>query len=158
MSMKTLIQTAQEKKYTEFEPKLKEIMAKKVATALDSKGYFQRLDQAKGLTESEKQSGYKKFYNKTLEKFGVKSPSELDDKKKKEFFNAIDKGWKGENEIDEVFKHKDRKSYTPDELEDDIKNIKKALKTFKKDSDIYGVLKTQLDRLETFKKMNKKGW
>ena len=52
MSIKTLIETAQEKKYTEFEPKLKEIMAKKVATALDERGYFQRLDQAKGLFEA----------------------------------------------------------------------------------------------------------
>jgi hypothetical protein len=36
---------------------------------------------------------YQKFFNGMLKKFGVKSPSELDDKKKNEFYNAIDKGW-----------------------------------------------------------------
>jgi len=41
---------------------------------------------------------YQKFFNSLLKKFGVDSPSELDDKKKKEFFNAVDKGWDGDNE------------------------------------------------------------
>ena len=41
---------------------------------------------------------YQKFFNSLLKKFGVDSPSELDDKKKKEFFNAIDKGWDGGDE------------------------------------------------------------
>ena len=41
---------------------------------------------------------YQKFFNSLLKKFGVDSPSELDDKKKKEFFNAVDKGWDGGDE------------------------------------------------------------
>jgi len=37
-----------------------------------------------------------------LEKFGVKSPGELDDDKKKEFYDAIEKGWKeGEGPVKE---------------------------------------------------------
>jgi hypothetical protein len=35
-----------------------------------------------------------------LEKFGVSSPAELEGDKKKEFFDAVDKGWKGKKEND----------------------------------------------------------
>ena len=41
---------------------------------------------------------YQKFFNSILKKFGVDSPSELKGDKKKEFFDAIDKGWDGDNE------------------------------------------------------------
>jgi hypothetical protein len=41
---------------------------------------------------------YQKFFNSILKKFGVSSPSELEGKKKKDFFDAIDKGWDGDNE------------------------------------------------------------
>ena len=52
--------------------------------------------------ESELQKKYKEFYDKMLAKFGVKSPGEMDDDKKKEFFNAIEKGWKeGEGPVEE---------------------------------------------------------
>ena len=38
-----------------------------------------------------------------LDKFGVKSPGEMDDAKKKEFFAAIEKGWKeGEGPVDDL--------------------------------------------------------
>ena len=45
-------------------------------------------------------SGYQEFFNKMLKKFGVSGPSELKGDKKKKFFDAIDKGWKGDNESD----------------------------------------------------------
>jgi hypothetical protein len=45
-------------------------------------------------------AAYKKFFDGMLKKFGVKSASELDDTKKKEFFDAIDAGWEGDNEED----------------------------------------------------------
>ena len=41
---------------------------------------------------------YMKFFADTLKKFGVKSPAELSPEDKKKFFDAIDKGWKGDNE------------------------------------------------------------
>ena len=41
---------------------------------------------------------YQKFFNILLKKFGVKSPSELEGDKKKQFYDAIDKGWDGDNE------------------------------------------------------------
>jgi hypothetical protein len=56
--------------------------------------------EAAAREESEKQKKYQAFFNKALKKFNVKSPSELDDVKKKEFFNYVDKNYKGENEAD----------------------------------------------------------
>ena len=41
---------------------------------------------------------YQKFFNSALDKFGVKSPPELSDEKKKEFFNYIEKNYKAKNE------------------------------------------------------------
>jgi hypothetical protein len=41
---------------------------------------------------------YQKFFQGMLKKFGVKSPAELSGDKKKEFFSAIDSGWKGDDE------------------------------------------------------------
>ena len=38
--------------------------------------------------------------NAALKKFGVSAPGELDDDKKKEFFNHVDKNWQGDNESD----------------------------------------------------------
>lgn len=49
----------------------------------------------------EKSEEYQKFFQSALKKFGVDSPAELDDKKKKEFFDYVDKNWEGENEEDE---------------------------------------------------------
>lgn len=43
---------------------------------------------------------YQKFFKATLDKFNVKSPAELDDAKKKEFFNYIDKNWDAKKETD----------------------------------------------------------
>lgn len=46
-------------------------------------------------------SSYQKFFKKALEKFGVNSPEELSDARKKEFFDYVDKNWDaGENETD----------------------------------------------------------
>ena len=41
---------------------------------------------------------YRDFFKKMLKKHNVSNPSELDDDKKKAFFNAVDKGWKAEDE------------------------------------------------------------
>jgi hypothetical protein len=41
---------------------------------------------------------YQKFVNTMLKKFGVKSPSELEGDKKKEFYDALDAGWEGDDE------------------------------------------------------------
>ena len=41
---------------------------------------------------------YEKFFKAALKKFGVDSPADLDGEKKKEFFNYIDKNYKGDHE------------------------------------------------------------
>lgn len=42
---------------------------------------------------SELQKSYREYFGAKMEKFGVKSPAELDDDQKKEFFNEITKDW-----------------------------------------------------------------
>jgi|TARA_B110000091_G_scaffold5817_1_gene5735 hypothetical protein len=54
---------------------------------------LQQIREASGGKEA-----YQKFFNILLKKFGVKSPSELEGDKKKQFYDAIDKGWDGDNE------------------------------------------------------------
>lgn len=51
METKDLIKHAIERKFTEFDAKTKEILSVKVAQKLAEKGYFKRLDQAKGIFE-----------------------------------------------------------------------------------------------------------
>ena len=41
-----------------------------------------------------KESKYHDFFRDMLSQYDIKSPSELDEEKKKEFFNAIKSGWK----------------------------------------------------------------
>jgi len=43
---------------------------------------------------------YEKFFQAAMKKFGISSPDELDDEKKKEFYNYVDANWKGDNESD----------------------------------------------------------
>ena len=43
---------------------------------------------------------YQKFFNAALKKYGVSSPDDLDDEKKKDFYNYIDANWEGDNEND----------------------------------------------------------
>ena len=56
-----------------------------------------------GETVTEESGGkeeYQKFFNAALKKFGVSGPDDLDDEKKKDFFNYVDKNWQGDNEAD----------------------------------------------------------
>lgn len=46
---------------------------------------------------------YQKFFNAALKKFDAKSPADLDDEKKKEFFNYIDKNYKAKNESTKAY-------------------------------------------------------
>jgi|MDSY01.1.fsa_nt_gb hypothetical protein len=45
---------------------------------------------------------YKKFFQSALKKFGVTSPAELKGDKEKEFYDYIDKNWKGKDEKKEA--------------------------------------------------------
>ena len=58
--------------------------------------------------EISEETAYQKYFKGMLKKHGYNSPSDIPADKKKEFFNAVDKGWKGEktneavNSIDHV--------------------------------------------------------
>ena len=43
---------------------------------------------------------YEEFFQKAMKKFGISSPDELDDDKKKEFFNYVDRNYSAKNEKD----------------------------------------------------------
>ena len=47
-----------------------------------------------------KEGDYEAFFQSAMKKFGISSPDELDDDKKKEFFNYVDKNYEAENETD----------------------------------------------------------
>ena len=63
-------------------------------------------DLPKGLVEASKKvlegsAEYKAFFNAALKKFGVNSPADFkSDEEKKEFFDYIEKNYKGEKEED----------------------------------------------------------
>lgn len=59
----------------------------------------------KGEMMKESSPQYKAYFDSMLKKYGVSSPAQLPKEKKREFFNAIDKGWKGLKEgemVDEM--------------------------------------------------------
>ena len=72
----------------------------------------------KTLTQIREASGgkeaYQKFFNSLLKKFGVKSPSELKGDKKKEFFDAIDKGWESDDPNDKNERYSDPDNLDPE--------------------------------------------
>ena len=51
-------------------------------------------------SNSIEEGDYEEFFKKALAKFGVSSPDELDDEKKKDLFNYVDKNYKAEKETD----------------------------------------------------------
>jgi len=68
---------------------------------------------------SAKQKEYRKFFDGMLKKYGVKSPSELSGDKKKEFFAAIEKGWKHDDDHKEKVKESNIPLPGTDEYEEE---------------------------------------
>ena len=75
---------------------------------------------------------YQKFFQAALKKFGASSPADLDDKKKKEFYDYVDANWKGDNEVAESslkeFKADGEDSETADPTDVKAKQPKKGKK------------------------------
>ena len=46
------------------------------------------------------ENAYEKFFQGAMKKFGISAPDELDDDKKKDFYNYVDKNWQCDNESD----------------------------------------------------------
>ena len=51
-------------------------------------------------SNSIEEGDYEEFFKKALAKFGVSSPDELDDEKKKDLFNYVDKNYKAQKDTD----------------------------------------------------------
>ena len=58
---------------------------------------IQTEDSAADFTEDD---GYKAFFKKALKKWGASSPAEIKDEDKDEFYNYVDRNWKGDKETD----------------------------------------------------------
>jgi len=51
-------------------------------------------------TKDIEENAYEKFFQGAMKKFGISAPDELEDDKKKAFFNYVDKNYKADNETD----------------------------------------------------------
>ena len=58
------------------------------------------LDDKDTSPDFKEDDGYKAFFQKALKKWGVSSPDEIKDEDKKDFFDYVDRNWKGDNESD----------------------------------------------------------
>ena len=66
-------------------------------------GRYYEIGESNSETESKlknEEGDYDAFFQSAMKKFGISSPDELDDEKKKEFFNYVDKNYKAEKETD----------------------------------------------------------
>ena len=94
--------------YREHRKKLESARARKESTKKteayeigtdEYRKYLERITPGETIEEKKgDKEEYQKFFNSALKKFGVKSPSELEGDKKKEFFDYVDKNWTGDTE------------------------------------------------------------
>ena len=83
-------------KYSDLLLQKGRLLAKGSNTAMIDKEISKEMKKL-GIKESKDE--YEKFFNSALKKFGVDSPADFkDDAKKKEFFNYVDKNYKGKEE------------------------------------------------------------
>ncbi len=92
------------------------------------------------------ESKYQEYFEAMMKKFGVTKPSELKGEKKKEFFDAVDKGWKGEKEVNEVDRILDEHAYGDFFLG--------MLKKF----NVTGIMQLSVDKRKEFFNAIKSGW
>ena len=110
------------------------------------------LEVVLGEAQSGDKEAYQKFFKAAMKKFGIKSPGELSGDKEKEFYDYIDKNWKGDNE----------KAESAENGEDDHSEVGKSGKKMKvkvdpeieeaveivaEDYDISDLTEEQLDEL-----------
>jgi len=100
--------------YTHEKPEVKEIDEPTAKGEKDFKDlhtknvkvHTESIDEGADKDVKGDKEAYQKFFQGMLKKFGVKSPAELSADKEKEFYDAIDAGWKADNEkkesIDEM--------------------------------------------------------
>jgi hypothetical protein len=92
------------------------------------------------------ESEYQKYFETMMKKFGVTKPSELKGDKKKEFFDAIEKGWTKEKSVNEVDRILDEHAYGDFFLG--------MLKKF----NVTGIMQLSVDKKKEFFNAIKSGW
>ena len=60
----------------------------------------QQVNKDEESKDSIEEGDYEQFFQSSMKKFGISSPDELEDDKKKEFFNYVDKNYKAKKETD----------------------------------------------------------
>ena len=80
------------------------------------------------MSEAGDKEAYQAFFKATLKKFGVTEPDQLEGDKKKKFFDAIDKGWKGDNEKPEPGDKKEEVEIDESFIDDIVDTFKSILR------------------------------
>ena len=116
-------------KYSDLLLQKGRLMAKNQSTAMIDKEISKEMKKL-GITEATgDKEKYEKFFKAALKKFGADSPADLDGEKKKEFFNYIDKNYKGDHEESVDLEEEDIKII----MDKDVSNrdFQKLMKKFK---------------------------
>ena len=96
MNTLSIIDAIANKQYNAAEEGMSSLLQSKVGAALIARK--EEVAEAYGDTLGE-QSDYDAFFKKAMKKFGIDSPADLkSEEDKKEFFNYVDKNFKGKNE------------------------------------------------------------
>ena len=114
-------------KYSDLLLQKGRLLAKGSNTAMIDKQISKEMKKL-GIQESKDE--YEKFFNSALKKFGVDSPADFKDAaKKKEFFNYVDKNYKGDHEESVDLEEEDVKII----MDKDVSNrdFQKLMKKFK---------------------------
>jgi len=85
-------------KYSDLLLQKGRLMAKNQSTAMIDKEISKEMKKLNIKEATGDKEKYEKFFKAALKKFGADSPADLDGEKKKEFFNYIDKNYKGDHE------------------------------------------------------------
>ena len=116
-------------KYSDLLLQKGRLMAKNQSTAMIDKEISKEMKKLGIKEETGDKDKYKEFFQSALKKFGVDSPADLDGEKKKEFFNYIDKNYKGDHEESVDLEEEDVKII----MDKDVSNrdFQKLMKKFK---------------------------
>ena len=118
MNTLSIIDAIANKQYNAAEEGMSSLLQSKVGAALIARK--EEVAEAYGDTLGE-QSDYDTFFKKAMKKFGIESPADLkSEEDKKEFFNYVDKNFKGKNEeVNEEEEDDDDDKDEEEELEED---------------------------------------
>ena len=117
-------------KYSDLLLQKGRLMAKNQSTAMIDKEISKEMKKLGIKEETGDKDKYKEFFQSALKKFGVDSPADFkDDAKKKEFFNYVDKNYKGDHEESVDLEEEDVKII----MDKDVSNrdFQKLMKKFK---------------------------